>query len=63
MSNILSLEEVSKLLGKPEAVIRRYARESLLTPCKNAEGKNDKELQFDEGEVKRYLEISKKFMN
>ena len=60
MSNLLSLQQVSKLLDKSEATIRRYARENLLTPLKDEE---NEDMHFDEGEVKRYLEISKKFLN
>ncbi|BAJ00499.1 helix-turn-helix domain-containing protein [Shewanella violacea] len=52
---VLDLDEVSKLLGKSEATIKRYARENLLTNI----GEND-EYKFNEDEVNRYLEFSKR---
>ncbi|QFU24382.1 helix-turn-helix domain-containing protein [Shewanella eurypsychrophilus] len=52
---LLDLDEVSKILGKPEATIKRYARENLLTNV----GEDD-EFKFKEDEVNRYLEFAKR---
>ncbi|MPY23713.1 helix-turn-helix domain-containing protein [Shewanella psychropiezotolerans] len=52
---VLDLDEVSKILGKSEATIKRYARENLLTNI----GEDD-EFKFKEDEVNRYLEFAKR---
>ncbi|WP_076410015.1 helix-turn-helix domain-containing protein [Shewanella sp. UCD-KL12] len=52
---VLNLDEVSKILEKSPATIKRYARENLLTNI----GEDD-ELMFNEEEVLRYLEFSKR---
>ncbi|AQS40101.1 hypothetical protein Sps_05023 [Shewanella psychrophila] len=52
---VLGLDEVSKILGKSEATIKRYARENLLTNI----GDED-EFKFKEDEVNRYLEFAKR---
>ncbi|RTR40145.1 DNA-binding protein [Shewanella canadensis] len=53
--DILDLDEVSEILNKPSATIKRYARENLLTNV--GEGG---ELKFKKDEVMRYLEFSKR---
>lgn len=52
---LLSLEEVCKLLDKPEVTVRRYARESLL-PSVQQNGK----LMFPEKSVQQYMDIEKR---
>lgn len=52
---LLNLAEVSQILDKSEATIKRYARENLLTNV----GEDD-EFTFKEDEVNRYLEFSKR---
>lgn len=54
-ANLLSLAEVSAILGKPEVTIKRLAREHLLESV--MEGKD---MKFPEDDVKRFLEISKR---
>lgn len=54
-STLLSLSEVSAILGKPEVTIKRLAREHLLESV--MEGKD---IKFPEEDVKRFLEISKR---
>lgn len=54
-TTLLSLSEVSAILGKPEVTIKRLAREHLLASV--MEG-ND--MKFPEDDVKRFLEISKR---
>lgn len=54
-ANLLSLAEVSAILGKPEVTIKRLAREHLLESV--MEGKD---MKFPEEDVKRFLEISKR---
>ncbi|WP_299795318.1 helix-turn-helix domain-containing protein [uncultured Shewanella sp.] len=51
----LDLEQVSEILNKSPATIKRYARENLLTNV----GEGD-ELKFKKDEVMRYLEFSKR---
>ena len=51
----LTLAETSKILGKPEVTVKRYARESLIQSKKE-----DGELLFPEDAVNRYLEITKR---
>lgn len=53
--DILGLDEVCEILGKPEATIKRYARESLLT---NIGDEND--FRFNKEEVMRYLDFAKR---
>jgi len=53
--DILDLNEVSEILSKSPATIKRYARENLLTNI----GEGD-ELKFKKDEVMRYLEFSKR---
>lgn len=52
---ILGLDEVCQLLDKPEATIKRYARESLLTNIGDEE-----EYKFNKEEVMRYLDFQKR---
>lgn len=52
---LLSLTDVCKMLSKPEATVKRYARESLLPSVK--EGGN---LLFPEDAVIKYMEIEKR---
>ena len=52
---LLEMAEVCKLLNKPEATIKRYARESLLPSIKHGAG-----LKFPEDAVLKYMEIEKK---
>ncbi|ACA85008.1 MULTISPECIES: helix-turn-helix domain-containing protein [Shewanella] len=52
---ILGLDQVCEILGKPEATIKRYARESLLTNI----GDED-EFKFNKEEVMRYLDFAKR---
>ena len=52
---ILALDEVCRLLDKPEATIKRYARESLLTNIGNEEA-----FMFNKEEVMRYLDFQKR---
>ncbi|NRD75312.1 DNA-binding protein [Shewanella sp. VB17] len=52
---ILGLDEVCQLLDKPEATIKRYARESLLTNIGDEE-----EFKFNKVEVMRYLDFQKR---
>jgi hypothetical protein len=52
---VLSLEETCMLLDKPEATIKRYARESLLTNIGDEE-----EFLFNKVEVMRYLDFQKR---
>ncbi len=54
-TTLLSLSEVSAILGKPEVTIKRLAREHLLASV--MEGKD---IKFPEDDVKRFLEISKR---
>lgn len=49
---LLSLDEVCKLLDKPEVTVKRYARESLLPSVKK-----DGQLMFPEGSVQQYIDI------
>jgi len=51
----LTLAETSKILGKPEVTVKRYARESLILSKKEGG-----ELVFPEDAVKKYLEITKR---
>lgn len=51
-ANLLSLTEASTLLKKPEVIVKRYARESLIRSVKV-----DGNLMFPEDAVKKYLEI------
>jgi len=51
----LTLAETSKILGKPEVTIKRYARESLIRSVKE-----NGELKFPEEAVQKYLEITKR---
>ena len=56
MSNkLLTLDEVCKLLNKPEVTVKRYAKESLL-PSENKDG----QLMFPEASVQQYIEIEKR---
>ncbi|MFT7186207.1 MAG: hypothetical protein ACI84K_001600 [Pseudohongiellaceae bacterium] len=52
---LLSLTDVCKMLSKPEATVKRYARESLLPSVKD--GTN---LLFPEDAVIKYIEIEKR---
>ncbi len=52
---LLSLDEVCKMLDKPEVTVKRYARESLL-PSVEKDGK----LMFPEPSVLQYMEIEKR---
>jgi len=54
-SKLLTLEEASKILAKPEATLKRYARESLIRSVKE-----NGVLMFPEDAVNKYLEISKR---
>lgn len=54
-SKLLTLAEASKILGKPEATVKRYARESLIKSIKE-----NGVLMFSEDAVMKYLEISKR---
>ncbi|GIU24475.1 helix-turn-helix domain-containing protein [Shewanella colwelliana] len=51
----LTLEQVCEILNKTPTTIKRYARENLLTNV----GEDDNYL-FNEAEVMRYLEFSKR---
>ena len=51
----LTLDEVCTMLDKSPATIKRYARENLLSSKQNGD-----ELTFNEAEVLRYLEFSKR---
>lgn len=53
--NLLTVDEVCKLLDKSPATIKLYARENLLSSVKDGE-----ELRFPEEEVKRYLAFSQR---
>lgn len=52
---ILSLNETCQLLDKPEATVKRYAREHLLTNIGTEE-----EFKFNKVEVMRYLDFQKR---
>ena len=52
---VLSLDEVCKMLDKPEVTVKRYARESLL-PSIEKDGK----LMFPEASVHQYMSIEKR---
>ena len=52
---LLSLAETCEILGKPEATVKRYARESLIR-CVKENGT----FMFHEDAVHKYLEISKR---
>jgi len=52
---LLTLAEVCKMLNKPESMVKRYARESLLPATKD--GSN---LLFPEDAVLKYIEIEKR---
>jgi len=54
-SKLLTLEEASEVLKKPEATLKRYARESLIRSVKE-----NGVLMFPEDAVNTYLEISKR---
>lgn len=54
-NEILGLNEICKLLDKPEYTIKRYASEGLLTNIGD-EG----EFKFDKEEVMRYLDFQKR---
>ena len=54
-TKLLTLAETSEILGKPEATVKRYARESLIKSTKESG-----ELLFLEDAVMKYLEISKR---
>ena len=54
-AKLLSLAEVCKMLNKPESMVKRYARESLLPATKD--GSN---LLFPEDAVLKYIEIEKR---
>ena len=54
-SKLLTLAEASKVLEKPEATLKRYARESLIRSVKE-----NGVLMFPEDAVNTYLEISKR---
>ncbi|MGI2022348.1 helix-turn-helix domain-containing protein [Shewanella glacialipiscicola] len=53
--NLLTLDEVCKMLDKTPATIKRFARESLLSSVQEGN-----ELKFNEAEVKRYLLFSQR---
>lgn len=53
--NLLTLDEVCKMLDKAPATIKRFARESLLSSVQEGG-----ELKFNEAEVKRYLSFSQR---
>ncbi|MGI1944166.1 helix-turn-helix domain-containing protein [Shewanella glacialipiscicola] len=53
--NLLTLDEVCKMLDKTPATIKRFARESLLSSVQEGN-----ELKFNEAEVKRYLSFSQR---
>lgn len=52
---LLTLDEVCKMLDKTPTTIKRYARENLLSSVQE-----NGELKFPEAEVKRYLAFSKR---
>ena len=52
---LLSLTEACEILGKPEATVKRYARESLIRSVKD-----NGNFMFPEDAVHKYLEISKR---
>lgn len=54
-TKLLSLDEVCKMLDKPEVTVKRYARESLLPSQKEAGN-----LVFPEEAVLKYIEIEKR---
>ncbi|ABM23691.1 MULTISPECIES: helix-turn-helix domain-containing protein [Shewanella] len=52
---LLTLDEVCKMLDKTPTTIKRYARENLLSSVQE-----NGELKFPEAEVKRYLAFSQR---
>lgn len=52
-SKLLSLDEVCKILEKPEVTIKRLAREHLLNSVKEGN-----ELKFPEEDVMKFKEIA-----
>ncbi|MCP5205578.1 MAG: helix-turn-helix domain-containing protein [Hahellaceae bacterium] len=52
---LLTLDEVCKLLDKPEVTVKRYARESLLPSVKK-----DGQLMFPEASVQQYISIEQR---
>ena len=55
LDNLLTLDEVCKMLDKTPATIKRFARENLLSSVQDGD-----ELKFPEAEVKRYLAFSQR---
>jgi len=55
-AKLLTLAEACAILDKPEATVKRYARESLIPSVKE-----NGNFMFPEEAVKKYLEISKRF--